>query len=44
MLLHHLSQSHPEQVGAYLDRMHTTEDIARMAAEAFEVVEENKML
>jgi hypothetical protein len=39
MLLQHLSQHHPEQVGAYLARMHTDEDIGRVAAEAFMVVE-----
>jgi hypothetical protein len=40
MLLHHLSQQHPDKVGAYRTRMHRTEDIARVAAEAFELVEE----
>ena len=38
ILLHHLSQSHPDQVGPYLERMRT-EDIAMVAAEAYEVVE-----
>jgi hypothetical protein len=38
-LLHHLSQRHPDQVGAYLDRMHTDDDIGPVAAEAYEVVE-----
>jgi hypothetical protein len=38
MLLYHLSQQHPDQVGPYLERMRT-EYIATMAAEAFEVVE-----
>jgi hypothetical protein len=33
MLLHHLSQQHPDQVGPYLRRMET-EDIATVAAEA----------
>ncbi len=39
MLLHHLSRQHPDQAGAYLDRMHTVDDIGRVAAEAFEVIE-----
>jgi hypothetical protein len=34
MLLYHLSQQHPDQVGPYLERMRT-EDIATVAAEAF---------
>jgi hypothetical protein len=38
-LLNHLSQQHPDQVGPYLDRMHRTEDIGTVAAEAYEVVE-----
>jgi hypothetical protein len=29
MLLHHLSQDHPDQVGRYLDRMRHDEDIGR---------------
>ena len=40
MLLHHLGDRHPDQVGPYLARMRT-EDIATVAAEAYEVVEEN---
>jgi hypothetical protein len=39
MLLGHLSQQHPGQVGPYLERMRT-EDIATVAAEADEVVED----
>jgi hypothetical protein len=39
MLLAHLSRQHPDQVGAYLDRMHCDEDIAAIAAEAVAVVE-----
>jgi hypothetical protein len=39
MLLHHLGDMHPEQVRPYLKRMET-EDIATVAAEAYEVVEE----
>ena len=39
MLLHHLSQEHPDQVGPYLKRMRT-ECIARVVAEAYEVVDE----
>jgi hypothetical protein len=38
MLLQHLRQHHPDQVGPYLERMRT-EDIATVAAEAFEVVD-----
>jgi hypothetical protein len=34
------ANQHPDQVGAYLDRMHRDEDIAPVAAEAFEVVAE----
>jgi hypothetical protein len=40
MLLGHLSHQHPDRVGAYLPRMLTDEDIARVAAEAFAVMEE----
>jgi hypothetical protein len=39
MLLYHLSQHHPDQVGPYLERM-ATEDIATVAVEAYEAVEE----
>jgi hypothetical protein len=39
-LLHHLSQSHPDQVGPYLERMRT-EDIGTVAMEAFERIEGN---
>jgi hypothetical protein len=39
MLLHHLSAMHPAEVGPYLARMRT-EDIATVAAEAYEVVED----
>jgi len=41
MRLGHLSQQHPDQVRPYLARMRT-EDIATVAAEAFEVVEEDE--
>jgi hypothetical protein len=40
ILLHHLSQQHPEQVGLYLKRMRT-EDIGTVAAEAFGLIEED---
>jgi hypothetical protein len=33
----HLGRFHPDQITGYLDRMHTTDDIGRVAA-AFEVV------
>ena len=39
MLLYHLSQQHPDRVRPYLERMRT-EDIAMVAAKAYEVVEE----
>jgi hypothetical protein len=39
MLLHHLGTMHPAEVGPYLARMRT-EDIATVAVEAYEVVEE----
>ena len=39
LLLGHLSAQHPTEVKRFLDQMHTTEDIARVAAEAFELVE-----
>jgi len=39
MLLGHLSQQHPDQVGGYLDRMRGSEDIGTVAAQAFEVVD-----
>jgi len=42
ILLYHLSQHHPDQVRPYLERMRGTEDIARVAAEAYEVVEEDE--
>jgi hypothetical protein len=38
MLLYHLSQRHPDQVGPYLERMRT-ECIAIVAVEAVEVME-----
>ena len=41
MLLYHLGQHHPDQGGPYLERMRT-ECIATVAAEAFEVVEEER--
>jgi hypothetical protein len=39
ILLHHLSTMHPTEAGPYLARLRT-EDIATVAAEASEVVEE----
>jgi hypothetical protein len=41
MLLYGLGQHHPDQVGPYLARMET-ECIDTMAAEAYEVVEEDE--
>ena len=42
MLLYHLGQHHPEEVGPYLERL-ATECISTVAAEAYEVVEEDDM-
>jgi hypothetical protein len=39
MLLGHLSQTHPQEVKPYLERMRT-EDIGTVAAEAYQVVDE----
>jgi hypothetical protein len=39
MLLHRLSQDHPDQVGHYLDQMRGSEDIGQIAAQAYEVVD-----
>jgi hypothetical protein len=41
LLLGHLSQQHPDRVQAYLDRMHTTEDIGTVIVTAYVVVEED---
>lgn len=41
MLLGHLSQRHPDQVGPYLERMRI-EDIATVAAEGYEMVKEDE--
>jgi hypothetical protein len=41
MLLYHLGQHHPEEVGLYLARM-ATECITQVAAEAYTVVEEDE--
>ena len=41
MLLGHLSELHPDRVGPYLERMRT-EDIGTVAAQAFEVIEDNQ--
>jgi hypothetical protein len=41
MLLGHLSQQHPTEIGPYLERMRTTEDIAQTAAQAFELIAED---
>jgi hypothetical protein len=40
MLIHHLGQGHPDQVGLYLDRMHRAEGIWAVVVEAFEVVQD----
>jgi hypothetical protein len=41
MLLYHLSQQHPDEVGPYLERMRTG-CIATVTAEAFEVIGEGE--
>jgi hypothetical protein len=41
MLLHHLSQRHPDHVGQYLDQMHTDEDHDPVIVQAYEVVEDD---
>jgi hypothetical protein len=40
ILLHHLGNSHRAEVGAYLERIRTMADVGPVAAEAYEVVEE----
>ncbi len=40
MLLHHLGRMHPTEVRRFLDQMRTSHDIARVAMQGFEVVEE----
>ena len=40
MLLYHLGQSHPTEVRRFLDQMRTTDDIARVAMQAFDPGEE----
>jgi hypothetical protein len=41
MLLGHLSQAHPDQVGASLDQIHTDDDHDRVVVQAYEVIEED---
>jgi hypothetical protein len=42
LLLQHLSQQHPDQVRASLDRIQTTEDIGRVVLEAYTVEVEDR--
>jgi hypothetical protein len=42
MLLYHLGHQHRDRLKGLLDRMRTVDDIAPVAAEAFEVVEVEK--
>jgi hypothetical protein len=42
MLLGYLSQFHPDRLGIYLDQMRGSEDIAKVAAQAYEMVEEDE--
>jgi hypothetical protein len=39
LLLGHLAQDHPDQVGAYLDQMPTDDEHDRVVVQAYEVVE-----
>jgi hypothetical protein len=39
LLLTHLSQAHPAELGRYLDQMHTTDDITPVIVQAFEEVD-----
>jgi hypothetical protein len=41
MLLGHLGQRHRDQVKRFTNRMHASTDISRVAAEAYEVIEQN---
>ena len=40
VLLHHFGQSHPTEVGRFLDQMHTTDDVASVSLQAFDPVVE----
>jgi hypothetical protein len=40
MLLHHLGQQHPDRVKDYLDQMCHEENIAEVAAQAYEMLED----
>jgi hypothetical protein len=39
LLLHHVTQSHPREVGRSLDQMATDDDITPAIVQAYEVVE-----
>jgi hypothetical protein len=39
LMLGHVSQRHPDEVGRYLDQMRGSDDIGMVAAQAFELVE-----
>jgi hypothetical protein len=39
LLLGHLGESHPTEIGPYLVRLRTHHDVVPVAAEAYEVVE-----
>jgi hypothetical protein len=39
LLLHHITQSHPNELGFYLDQMHSDDDITPAILQAYEVVE-----
>jgi hypothetical protein len=40
MLLHHVAQVHPSEVGRFLDQIYTKDDITPMIAQAFEEVDD----
>jgi hypothetical protein len=40
LLLHHVAQAHPAELGPFLDQMHTTDDITPVIVPAYEAVEE----
>jgi hypothetical protein len=42
LLLRHLGASHPTEVGTYLARIRTHDDVAPVAAEAYELVDHHE--
>jgi hypothetical protein len=39
-LLHHMSQSHPAELGPFLEQMHTTDDITPAIVQAYAMVDD----